>query len=339
MLTNVFPSPYVDILKQLAKDWSKAELSGDVQQVIDKAIGKKVFAIRGTTAATNYLALPKAGGAGLGLTGRYLYLQLRLVPSQPFTIHVDLVTDAKFVVRVSLSSRYSTIKRVGTVVQLPCPAPLARTAGQWTMLVVDLPMLTASVVEPTAGVFATLKSVVACCSVSIRAAFTSDTAFTPETLPRPFTLPIPADSSYASLYGWQTLPPSPPPTPAAVLANLSPEAKPSSQLEPAGSGARTAPSKDVMRRRQRSGAAPRALFPAPLPSEPAEPSLLKLNRVVGFSGERPGLLVWLSDGRMRRPTAPSPERATPDDRPTTARLAPARDARERGACLLLAERA
>ena len=33
----------------------------------DLAIGKRVFALRGVTAATNYLALPRPSSAGLGL--------------------------------------------------------------------------------------------------------------------------------------------------------------------------------------------------------------------------------------------------------------------------------
>ena len=121
MLASVFPSPYVDILRSFKSDWSQAELAGDVREVIDPEIGKKVFALRGVTAASNYISLPKQGTAGLGLSGANLYLELCLVPGAPFTIHFDLITDAKFVLRVSLSSRYASMKRVGTVVQVPCP--------------------------------------------------------------------------------------------------------------------------------------------------------------------------------------------------------------------------
>ena len=139
MFADKFPSPYIDILKLFSKDWSLAELSGEVQQTIDKTIGKKVFNIGGTTAASNYVALPKpASKEGLGLTSPYLYLQLKLSPSSPFTIHFDVLTDKGFVVRISLSSRYSVAKRVGTVVQLPCPSQLLRTAGAWTVLAIDL---------------------------------------------------------------------------------------------------------------------------------------------------------------------------------------------------------
>ena len=67
MFASVYPAPYIDILKLIGKDWSKAELSGVVEEAIDPAIGKKVFRVGGTTSATNYLAPPKAwvpGGLG-----------------------------------------------------------------------------------------------------------------------------------------------------------------------------------------------------------------------------------------------------------------------------------
>ena len=47
---RVFPSPYIDILRLFSRDWSLAELSGDVQQNIDKVIGKRVFAVGGKAA-------------------------------------------------------------------------------------------------------------------------------------------------------------------------------------------------------------------------------------------------------------------------------------------------
>lgn len=88
--------PHVDILKLFAKrKWSDAHAQGDVQQVIDKTIGKRVFALQGTISAANTLALPRSGLPGLGLGGRYLYLQLQLQLGQPFTLHIDLLTDRK----------------------------------------------------------------------------------------------------------------------------------------------------------------------------------------------------------------------------------------------------
>jgi hypothetical protein len=168
------PGQYVDIIKLVAKDWSVAEVSGDVQPSIDKSIGKRVFALRGETTATNFLALPRSSSAGLGLEGPLLYLQLCLTPGQQFTIHLDLLTQRKFVHRVSISSRYSAIKRVGSVIQLPCPPPLLQTAGRWAVLALDLRSLGSAVLPTSDGDFASLKSVTACATMSLRAAFVSE---------------------------------------------------------------------------------------------------------------------------------------------------------------------
>ena len=92
---NVFPSPFVDVLKLFAReDWAHAEMRGDVQQAIDKDIGKRVFVMSGKTAAANFLALPRAGAPPLGLNGAYLYVQLRLT-GQPFVLHVDVINQAR----------------------------------------------------------------------------------------------------------------------------------------------------------------------------------------------------------------------------------------------------
>ena len=59
LFSNVFRSPFVDVLRLFAaEDWAHAELRGDVQQAIDKEIGKRTFVMRGKTAAANFLALP-----------------------------------------------------------------------------------------------------------------------------------------------------------------------------------------------------------------------------------------------------------------------------------------
>ena len=62
---------------------------------------KKVFVLRGSSPAANFLALPNPGPVGLGLTGAYLYLQVSLVPGEAFTMHFDLLTDAGLATRPS----------------------------------------------------------------------------------------------------------------------------------------------------------------------------------------------------------------------------------------------
>lgn len=307
MLAHKFPDPYVDILKHFASaEYADAEKRGDVSETIDKTIGKKCVALRGKTAAANYLALPKPGSTGLGVRGAYLYLELCLLPGAAFTLHFDLLTDAKFVARVTLSSRYTSIKQVGTVVQLP-GAALAVTAGRWTVLGVDLAALTAAVVEPSKGQYSSLKGLMACCSMNLRAAFTSDIVYTPETLPRDFVFPL-GRHAWADTFAWRWLP-GPPASTTLSASELAVSGAALAQKEPppqASVSPRTHPAgakgsdevQAARRRRQRSGAAPRALFPPPpKATAPADPTLLELSRVLGYSGERSGLLVWMKDGR------------------------------------------
>ena len=148
MFSNVFPSPYVDIIKLFEKNWEKAEFSGDVQLAIDQAIGKKVFAVRGITPATNYLALPKSASVGLGLSSPLLYLQMRILPSAFFSLHIDVTTSRKFVRRITISNRYTVpVKRVGSVTQLACPDLLSSTAGKWCVLALHGPEFSGSPLE------------------------------------------------------------------------------------------------------------------------------------------------------------------------------------------------
>ena len=213
---NVFKSPYVDVLKLFAaEDWAHAEVRGDVQQAIDKDIGKRTFVLRGKTAAANFLALPRAGAPPLGLDGAFMYIQLRLT-GQPFVLHVDVINQDKFVIRLSFSSRYVMAKRAGTVLQLPTPE-LKETVGKWTVLCLDLAALMRAHLGARDGTYLSVKGVTACSAMALRAVVLSDTEYTPETLPRDFMFPTPNGFAWRDLHAWVDLPPRPPPpAPLAV---------------------------------------------------------------------------------------------------------------------------
>ena len=69
-----------------------------------------------------------------------------------------------------MSNRYSEIKRVGSVIQIPCPERLLQCAGTWSVLALDLPRLTSAVLPTSDGEYASLKCLVACTAFSLRAA-------------------------------------------------------------------------------------------------------------------------------------------------------------------------
>ena len=56
--------------------------------VQDKQIGKKVLRVWGNIPSTNYLQLPRKKTDSLGLTGRFLYAQVKLDPERFYVIHV-----------------------------------------------------------------------------------------------------------------------------------------------------------------------------------------------------------------------------------------------------------
>ena len=292
---NVFKSPYVDVLKLFAaEDWAHAEVRGDVEQAIDKDIGKRTFVLRGKTAACNFLALPRAGSPPLGVDGAFMYIQLRLT-GQPFVLHVDVMNQDKFVIRLSFSSRYVMAKRAGTVLQLPSPE-LKETTGKWTVMCLDLAALMRAHLGARDGTYLCIKGVTACSSMALRAIVLSDTEYTPETLPRDFMFPTPNGYAWRDLHAWVDLPPRPPaPAPLAVEGRRMAEPPVRVPLAPAQDPR-------ILRAAELLHGVP----PLPAPKAAAgagatmnadgDEPLLKLSRVLGYSGERPRLLVWLQEG-------------------------------------------
>ena len=293
MFKHVFKDPYVDILKLFAADdWRNAELKGNVKQAVDKAIGKKVVALKGVISGANSLDLPKAGSLPLGLNGRYLYLQVFLEPGKIWKMDIDIMLSrgippaSGFVTRVSLSSRYTETKRVGTVLQLAAPA-LKHTAGTWTVLAVDLPALLLEHLGDGTAAYTCLKGLSFYAAMSVRAAFISDTAYTPDTLPRDFLFPLFAGCAWAELYAWYALPQTTSAATAALTAmTAAPKEAPkiSSPIKRRPLATLAAGAAPGLRRRVMGPAEllhGRAAAPAAAEMAPA---LLELEHVVGFAG-------------------------------------------------------
>lgn len=99
MLAHASGQPYVDLLKHFAaNNWDGVGFEGDVQQTIDIGLGKRVFVLRGATAAANCMSIPRIGWPPLGLSEQYLYLQVKLAGrGKPFALHVDILTTDRCV--------------------------------------------------------------------------------------------------------------------------------------------------------------------------------------------------------------------------------------------------
>ncbi|KAJ0407556.1 hypothetical protein P43SY_006874 [Pythium insidiosum] len=203
----VWQEPYVEVLRHsLAHRNVGWYQHGDVEQTQDPVIHKNVFKIRGAIATNNYLRIPREaptkGSPGLGLTGRFVYIQLRAISGQPVTLHLDLLTASKkTALRFSLSTMFSAVRSTGTVLRVPLPI-----SAQWTTVVVDMVELLAchTFHDYASERFQYLKAVTCCAAMNLRNVVTSSTRFTPENWPR--ALQLPAAYASAGSYEWLEVP-------------------------------------------------------------------------------------------------------------------------------------
>ncbi len=64
------------------KTFSLHDPCEDVTQVLDRDIHANVFRLIGSIPASNFIQFPKSSSQSLGLVGRFLYLEMRLLPSK-----------------------------------------------------------------------------------------------------------------------------------------------------------------------------------------------------------------------------------------------------------------
>ena len=172
--------PYVNVFKQMDVEIDankNARCKGSVTKIVDRTIGRVVHAIRGHISSANTMSVPAAVHADLGLTGRYVYLQLQADPAALFAVHIECVTATNFRVRLSLSNMFKEIKTTGAALQLPCGFV---RAGRWTILAVDVTALLATYLRST---FKHIRGFEFCASMLLRNVFTSDMILTPVVRP------------------------------------------------------------------------------------------------------------------------------------------------------------
>ena len=85
----------------------------------DKNVKCTVYRIVGSIPASNYIQLPKTSSQSLGLTGRYMYLLFKPIPSRYFVVHVDVATQDGLIVRISFSNLFKEFKSTSTWLQFP----------------------------------------------------------------------------------------------------------------------------------------------------------------------------------------------------------------------------
>ena len=116
-LANLFKLCGVDGMKNITRE-------GNVATVHDKFLGRKVLVVQGNVPAANFARLPKVGRPALGLTGGFLYAQVKLDPERVFAVHVDLISP-RLVRRVALERQRGVPDRSqdgSTVPHQPVPS-------------------------------------------------------------------------------------------------------------------------------------------------------------------------------------------------------------------------
>uniref|UniRef100_G1PFR4 WD repeat-containing protein 90 n=1 Tax=Myotis lucifugus TaxID=59463 RepID=G1PFR4_MYOLU len=244
-MARVWQHPFLNVFRQFKVDeWKRSTKEGDVATVMDKTLKCTVYRIRGTVSASNYIQLPKTSTQSLGLTGRYLYLLFRPLSTKHFVIHLDLSTEDRQVIRVSLSNLFKEFKSTATWLQFPfiCEgtsrkADLAGAAppgARWTCLQLDLHDLLLVYLNRR---YSHLKSVRLCASLLVRNLYTSDLCFDPAVtvaearraklpvtpMPREMAFPVPKGENWHDHYIHIRFPSDSPAAPSKLVQrNCSP---------------------------------------------------------------------------------------------------------------------
>ena len=75
---------------------------GDVSELMDKAIGRLVFRVKGSVSANNYVEFDH-----LSLVGPILYIQMCLAKPNIATIHLEVMTTNNIQLRLTMSTLYN----------------------------------------------------------------------------------------------------------------------------------------------------------------------------------------------------------------------------------------
>ncbi|XP_022092508.1 WD repeat-containing protein 90-like isoform X1 [Acanthaster planci] len=244
-MSRLWQHPYVNIFKHLSvSEWKKSTKEGEVVAVMDKTLKATVFRITGAIPAGNYIQLPQTPSQSLGLTGRYLYLLFKAVPTKYFVVHLDVATEEGLVVRISFSNLFREFKSTSTWLQFPfvCqpwkgsvegitrktarqgelrdiqgPAP---ASTRWTVLLLDFQYILSMYLNRK---YSHLKSVRLCANLLVKNLFTSDTQYEAglslrqareagmiakgvAPLPREMAFPVPKGSQWHDLYDYIRFP-------------------------------------------------------------------------------------------------------------------------------------
>lgn len=192
-------------------------------------IGRKAILINGNVPAANFLRLPKVGASSLGLTGRFLYAQVKLDPERFYVVHIDCLCADSYAqspvkttagarvgrqtVRLSLSNLYKQKKGekyahlAGSAVNVVYEPPVRG----WSVLVFDIPALLQQ-----AGItdrYDCVKAIQLGAAMAARNVFTSDTLYAEHNMPKEMALSAKPDAVFDIVHVGELPPAVPAPSP------------------------------------------------------------------------------------------------------------------------------
>lgn len=182
---EIWQHPFVDVFKFTnISDWKLTHKEGEVLEEIDRIIGRKIFHLQGSVSASNFIQIPKQKSElkTLGLTGKFIYIQLSVDAGKLFSMHLDLIvknaqTNRDETLKVSLSNLFKENK-IQNSLQLTC-----RIGGKWTILCVDMRRILSTFFENKFE-YKNLRSLTLCANMKVRGVYTSDILYSPKTLPK-----------------------------------------------------------------------------------------------------------------------------------------------------------
>ncbi|XP_006873982.1 PREDICTED: WD repeat-containing protein 90 [Chrysochloris asiatica] len=319
-MARVWQQPFLNVFRHFKVDeWKRSAKEGDVTAVMDKILKSTVYRIRGSVSAANYIQLPKSSTQSLGLTGRYLYVLFRPLPTKHFVIHLDVSTEDSQVIRVSFSNLFKEFRSTATWLQFPfiCEgrvavpdlADTATPGTRWTCLQLDLQGILFVYLNRR---FRHLKSVRLCASLLVRNLYTSDLCFDPAVtltgarrdklaitpMPREMVFPVPKGESWHDHYVHIRFPSNSPGVPRELgLKNCTPpEAEVSLSCEHPDTLAQVGAGDGVHVFAHLPALAPLVLEDVCSQESFLPDPVLRLKGVIGFGGYSTTWALWTKDG-------------------------------------------
>lgn len=230
--------------------WKKCTKEGDVITIMvrrrckgvkknfffyqDRDVKATVFRIYGSIPASNFILIPKTASQSLSLTGAYLFLVFKPLPSKYFVVHLEVVNTAGLVVRVSFSNLFKEFKSTSTWLQFPFRSGLGGGGGpgveggakdegsesalkssRWTFLSLNLKEILSKYLSCKHSY---LKNIKLCANILVKNVFTSDLEYSPlaseskimgqylSHLPREMALPLAEDVQFLDVYDYFCFP-------------------------------------------------------------------------------------------------------------------------------------